>query len=493
MPLERAPIPVSRVLPRTCRSVTSRIDALHAYRRRLRPPPSAGRRVGEAYLRSKDWLLPAAVAVTGSALAAVIVGDALTVSPSRAIVVVYFVLAFAALARLGLLGVGLLLAATQPWLIVAGDRLPRLTETFAAGALTAVVILVVAPRSDGSERALLLRVGIVCFYAPVLLSLGREGSGEQFIQAAKYVVFPAIVLAVTEATHYRSLMSLRTAVLWSGIAAVAVNLLLGLTGFAAGRYGAGEIVGLGGAHDVALLAGCLTAAFLAESRSFKSAPAIAVGAIATVATGVRSTLPGLAVLAIGRMIVAGARIRTMVLVALALVAVFASGAADVVEARFKGGESGGEFESFSALGSGRGEIYATAVDSWRDASPVHWFIGTGLRSIPRFEKEKLGAAFVGHSDVVEVGVQLGIVGFIGLIMIWWVLFVSARSKAPLLVLASVAVFNGSLEYSGALVIGVLLTAGARRDHHDVPTSILRAKQSLALGQRRSTGRPPKRA
>jgi O-Antigen ligase len=445
--------------------VTSRIDALHAYRRRFRPQRSSGRRIGDAYFRSRDWLLPAAVAVTGSALAAVVVGDALTVSRSRAVVVVYFVVALAAIARLGLLGVGVLLAATQPWLIVAGERVPRLTETFAAGALTALVILVVVPRSDGSNRAFLLRFGIVCFYAPVLLSLGQEGSGEQFIQAAKYVIFPAIVLAVTEATNYRSLMSSRTAVLWSGIAAVGVNLLLGVAGFNAGRYGAGEIVGLGGAHDVALLAGCLTAAFLAESPSLKWSPAVAVGAIATVATGVRSALPGLAVLAIARMFVAGARIRTIVLVALALVAVFASGAADVVEARFKSGESQGEFESFSAAGSGRGEIYSAAFDGWREASPVHWFIGTGLRSVPRFEKEKLGTTFVGHSDIVEVGVQLGIVGLIGLIMIWWVLIASARSKAPLLVLASFAVFNGALEYTGALVIAVLLTAGGG-NHRD---------------------------
>jgi O-Antigen ligase len=465
MPPQPTPMPSSSVLARVCSGVTSRIDALHAYRRRLRPPRSAERRVGEAYLRSRDWFLPAAVAVTGSAFAAVVVGDALTVSRSRAIVVVYFVVALAALARLGLLGVGLLLVATQPWLIVAGERLPRLTETFAAGALTAVVLLLVVPRNDGSSRAFLLRVGIVCFYAPVLLSLGQEGSGEQFIQAAKYLVFPAIVLAVTEATDHRSLMSLRRTVMWSGIAAVAVNLALGLIGFQAGSYGAGEIVGLGGAHDVALLAGCLTAAFLAENRSLTWSPAVVVGAIATVATGVRSALPGLAVLAIGRMIAAGARIRTMVLVALALVAVFASGAADVIEARFKSGESRGEYESFSALGSGRGEIYETAVNSWRAASPVHWFIGTGLRSIPRFEKEKLGATLVGHSDVVEVGVQLGIVGLIGLIMIWWVLIASARSKAPLFVLASFAVFNGALEYTGALVIAVLLTAGDG-NHHD---------------------------
>jgi hypothetical protein len=450
--------------------------------------------LGEAYLRSKDWLLPAAVAVTGSALAAVVVGDALTVSRSRAVVVVYSVVALAALARLGLLGIGLLLAATLPWLIVAGDHVPRLTETFVAGALTAVVILVVVPQRDRSNRSFFLRVGIVCFYTPVVLSLGQEGYGDQFIQAAKYLVFPAIVLAVTEATHYRGLMSLRTTVLWSGIAAVGVNFLLGVTGVGHfTKYGAGEIAGFGGAHDVALLAGCLTAAFLVAGRSLKWLHAVAVGAVATIATGVRSTLPGLAVLAIARMIVAGARIRTIVLVALALAAVFASGAADVVEARFKSGESEGEYESFSALGSGRGGVYATALDTWRDESPVHWFIGTGLRSIPRFEQEKLGTALVGHSDIVEVGVQLGIVGLIGLIMIWWVLIASARVKAPLLVLASVAVFNGTLEYSGALVIAVLLTAGAPRDHDDAPESTVRSKPSLALAHRRNTVRAPKRA
>jgi hypothetical protein len=149
----------------------------------------------------------------------------------------------------------------------------------------------------------------------------------------------------------------------------------------------------------------------------------------------------------------------MMLVSLGVVAIFVSGAAAVVGARLRIGENRGEFESFGALGSGRGEIYLTAIDSWRAASPIEWFIGTGLRSIPRLEEEKLGEALVGHSDLVEVGVQLGIIGLIGLILIWCVLIAGARSKTPLLVLASFALFNGALEYGAALVITVLLTAG----------------------------------
>lgn len=168
-------------------------------------------------------------------------------------------------------------------------------------------------------------------------------------------------------------------------------------------------------------------------------------------------------LAVGRLFSAGARLRTIVLVAVAVIAVFASGAAAVVEQRFKAGESQGEFASFSTIGSGRGEIYEAAIGSWSASSPFDWFFGTGLRSIPRFTQEKLGATFVGHSDIVEVGVQLGLVGLFGLILIWGVLIKRARSKAPLVVLASFALFNGALEYSAPLVIGVLLTAGVTND------------------------------
>jgi O-antigen ligase len=416
--------------------------------------------------RGTNWRLATAFAV--SILAAVILGESVTVSRSRAVTVVYLAIALAAVARFGILGLALLIVATLPWLVVAGDLLPRLTETFAAGAAMALALLVVAPRKDGTNAHFLLRVGIVCFYAPVLISLQRQGSSDQFIQGAKYIVFPAMVFAVIEGTNHRSLIALRTVALWSSIAAVGLNLFFGLAGLNVtthnrGSYHAGEILGYAGEHDLALLAGCVTAATIVAATSWKWASASAVGAIATVATGVRSTLPGLGVLLLAKMFTAGARIRTMLLVGLLVAAVFVSGAAHVVEARFQRGQSLGEFNSFTASGSGRGAIYTVAIDSWRASSPIDWVVGTGLRSIPRFEQEKLGSALVGHSDVIEVGVQLGIVGLAGYLLIWWVLIARARSKAPLLVLASFALFNGALEYSAPLVIALLLTSQTKPD------------------------------
>jgi O-Antigen ligase len=444
-------------------------------RRRLDRRGKSARRSAQAFFQFTDWTLPTALAA--SALAAVVVGDAVTISYGRAIVLVYLVVALAASACLGLLGLALLLTATLPWLVVIGDLLPRLTATFTAGAAVALVILVVVPRSDGTNASLLLRIGIVCFYGPVLISLARNGSGEQLIQAAKYTVFPAMVFAVTEARNSRNLRSLRTVALWSAIAAVTVNLILGLAGINVtthdrGTYQAGEILGLGGEHDVALLAGCVTAASVAAAASLKWIPIAAVGAIATVATGVRSTLPGLAVLVIARMFASGARIRTIVLVGLAVLAVFVSGAAHVVESRYQTAQSRGEFKSFSALGSGRGKVYSAAFDGWRSSPPLDWIIGTGLRSIPRFEQERLGdyaRALTGHSDVIEVGVQLGIVGLFGLLVIWWVLITRAPLKSILLVLGSFALFNGALEYSAPLVLALLFTTGLNNAPDRLPS------------------------
>ena len=401
-------------------------------------------------------------AIAASAAAALFVGYVYNQSESRAIAVVLLFVALAAAARIGVLGIALVLTATLPFLVIASSLLPPLTKTFTAGALVALVLLVAVPRRERSHASFFLRLGIVCFYAPVVLSLAAEGSREQFIQAMKYALFPLLVLAVTEATNRRNLSTLRTVALWSGLVAVVINLAIGATGFAnfGFYYGAGEVVGLGSGHELALLAGCITAVCITASVSLRWWPAVAVGVIATVSTGVRSTLPGLALLAIGQMVLAGARLRTIALVAVAVAAAFAFGAAAVVEERFEAGESQGEFESFGAIGSGRGDIYASAIGHWAASSPIDWFFGTGLRSIPRFTEEDLGVAFVGHSDIVEVGVQLGIVGLIGLILIWVVLIARAKSKAPLVILASFAIFSGVLEYSAPLVIAVLLTAGS---------------------------------
>jgi O-Antigen ligase len=390
----------------------------------------------------------------------VAVGVVLPQSPGFAAVLVLLLILLAVGALFDVLGIAVLLAAALPWLVVMSEVLPRLTITFVAGATAAAILLVAAPQNSGTHASLLLRIGIVLFAVPILFSLAREGLGAGATQAAKYAVFPMMALVITEATNRHDLAPLRAAAFWSSVTAIAVNLVLGATGTAnVSYYNSGEILGLGSEHTLALLSGCVTAASLASSTSLAWSPVVAIGAIATVATGVRSTLPGLALAAVVRMFSARVRLRMMVLLAMAVVGIFASGAVNVLEARYHRAESLGEYRSFTAFGSGRGGIYSVALSAWWHSSPIEWVLGTGLRTIPKFEQQSLGDTFVGHSDVVQVGVELGIAGFIGLLLMWGVVFVRAQSKLPLFVLASFALFNGVLEYGGPLVIGLLLATG----------------------------------
>jgi len=426
-------------------------------------------------------------AIAASAACAGLLGAGLYLSPILAAASVGFVVLLAVLAIFDVFGIAVILTATLPWLIAVSDVLPRLTITFAAGATAVVVALVAMPRSDRSKASFLLRFGMVLFFVPIAISFGRQGLAVGFNQAAKYMVFPLMVMSITEATNRRDLFRLRAVALWSSVAAVTVNLFLGLTGVANTHYyGSGEILGLGSEHVLALLAGSVTAASLASALSLTWAPVVAVGTIATVATGVRSALPGLALAGAARMLSARVRFRMMVLVALAVVGIFVSGASDVVEARYHRGTSTGEYQSFSSFGSGRGSVYSVAVESWWASSPVDWVIGTGFRSIQGFELQRTGVANVGHSDVIQVGVELGIMGLLGFILIWRVLIERADSRLPLFVLGSFALFNGMLEYSGPVVIGLIFTAGLTRRFttgRDTETRGSRAGRALPVRSR----------
>ena len=358
------------------------------------------------------------------------------------------------------MGVALLLTALLPWLVVFSAIEPKLTETFTAGATVLVLLVVAAPRHDGSRAATRLRIGMILFYVPVLLGLARNPGGAQFIEAAKYIVFPFATLAVVSGTNLPALRRLSKVAFASGAIAVTANLLLGATGLNHSNYAAGDISGFAGEHDVALLAGVVTAASLGMAMTTRTTAVSIVGAIATIATGVRSTLPGLLLIVLARMSRAGARTRTIVLVGLASTAVLVSGAANVVARRYTHAQQTGQFSSFAAFGSGRGELYTAAIHSWWVSSPVEWTVGKGLRSIEAVEARATGSAGVVQSDVIQVGVETGLVGLLGLVLIWWALLARARSKLPLLILLPFSVFNGALEYGAPLVITLLLTVSS---------------------------------
>ena len=359
--------------------------------------------------------------------------------------------------RWGWMGVALLLVGALPWLVVFGAVEPRLTETFTAGTAVVVILAVAAPRNDGSPAARRLYLGMGLFYTSVLLGLARAPGSAQFIEAAKYIVFPFMVLAISQGTNREALNRLSRVALMSGALAVTANLLLGVAGLNRSYYSAGDIQGLGGQHDVALLDGAVTAAALGMRASWRWTAVAAIGAIATVATGVRSALPGLLLAFLARMSRAGARTRSIVVVGVVVGAVIVSGADNVVLTRITHAQQTGQFASFSALGSGRGGIWTTAIHGWWTASPLDWIIGTGLRSVNVIELQATGTAVVAQNDVIQVGVEMGLMGLAGLILIWWTLIRSARSWLPLLVLLPFALFNGALEYGAPLVITLLLT------------------------------------
>jgi O-Antigen ligase len=417
------------------------------------------------------------VAVAASVLVSLLVAAALQVSPAAALGMVALLAAGTFVARLGAMGVALLLAGAIPWLVVFSAVEPKLTETFTAGTMVVVLLMVAAPRHDGTRASARLRLGMILFYVPVLIGLAREPGGAQFIEAAKYIVFPFTVLAVTEGTNRPALKRLSKVAFVSAVIAVAFNLVAGAAGLGHSYYAAGDIEGLSGEHDLALLTAALTAAGLGMGTSLRSVSVSALGTVATIATGVRSALPGLVLVVLAKMVGAQARMRTAVAVAVVAGAVVVSGAGNVVVQRFKDDQALGQYSSFAAFGSGRGEIYTTAIHGWWVSSPLDWAFGTGLRSVEVIEQHATGNDVVAQSDVVQVGVESGLIALVGLVLIWWTLIVRAESKLPLFVLLPFALFNGSLEYGAPLVVTLLFTvspAGAVED----------------LGARRGAGSPP---
>lgn len=398
-----------------------------------------------------------AAALLAAALVSLLAAAALQVSLAAALALVALVACGAFVARLGSMGVALLLAAALPWLVVFGAVEPKLAETFTAGTFVVVVLVVAAPKHDGTRASARLRLGMILFYVPVIVALARAPHGAQFIEAAKYFVFPFMVLAVTEATNRAALKQLSRVVFISGLIAVALNLMIGAAGLGHSYYAAGDIQGFAGEHDFALLAAAVAAASLGMGAGWKWTAAAAMGTVATIATGVRSALPGLVLVVLARLLSARARLRTIVAVVVVVAAVLASGAGNVVVRRFTHDQALGQYSSFVAFGSGRGEIYTTAIHAWWVSSPVDWAIGTGLRSVETLEQRATGNAVVAQSDVVQVGVETGLIGLIGLVLIWASLIGRARSKLPLLVLLAFALFNGSLEYGAPVVIALLLS------------------------------------
>jgi hypothetical protein len=421
-----------------------------------------------------------------AAAAALAVAFLITRSPLLAAALVAVVALIAGMARFGRLLPVQLTLVTLPWLVVFDELCPPLLRTMMTAAAAIALLAYVAPLSQDSWMTW---IGAALFVTIVLAHVVFAVNGEQLIQAAKFLIFPATAVAVVSPRGRQLLPEVRDVVFGSALAAMAAHLVVALLGLGSTGtyYGVGEKLGFASRSpaEISLLAVVVAGAGLAASRRSDLRMALfALGALPAILTGVRAALVSVVLIFALYAVRSRLSIRTVAAVGVVVVVFFVSGAADTVTARFT--KEADSFSSFSSVGSGRGAIWEAALTNWADAGPQGWLFGTGLRSIAEAQLEELGAVFVGHSDIVEVGVQLGLVGLLGWLLIWLGLLRARLSAFVLLPMGIYAVITGLIEFVAPVVVGLVLAA-AYREEGTARDGVLGAPSALAPSVKRSPG------
>ena len=390
---------------------------------------------------------------------AVAVGALVTRSPLAAVGLVSAMGLAAGIARSGLLLPAQLLVASLPWLVIFDELIPPLLRTLTTAAAAAAVLVLVMPLRYRNPTIV---IGVTLFFAPVLGHVIFATDSEQFIQASKYAVLPTIALAVASRRSREVLPAFRNVVLGSALAAMAVHLAIAAAGLGATGtyYGIGEKLGFAPTipHELSLTASVVAAAGLVSARRVSLQVAFfALGALPAILSGVRAGLLSVVVLLLIFLLSSRLSTRKLAIVVAAVALVFATGAVDEITARFD--REAGDFSSIDEAGSGRGGLYRIALEGWADSGPGAWVFGAGLRSVPRFELLELGDEFVAHTDILEVAVQLGLIGLVGWVLIWGAVLRAGLRNLVLVPVIVYAIVNGALEYVAPLVLALVL-AGA---------------------------------
>lgn len=390
---------------------------------------------------------------------AIMLGLLVVRAPVLALIGVGGLAVMAAAVRFGALAFAGAALALLPWLVVMEGVAPAQIATLIAAGATGALLWCALPL--GFERPL-VPIAAAGFLALVMINLALANEGEQYTQAAKYIVFASLAVAVSTNAARELLPTMKTPLLISSGAAMAFHLLAIAAGLGGGGsdsyYDAGEQLGLAadGPHALALLATIVAAAGLTVRRTWMQIALFGLGVVPALLTGVRSALVAIVVVLAIYLVQSGMRMRTVVVFVSIIAIAVVSGALDVVTARFA--SESGEFSSFESAGSGRGLIWTVAIEGWQASGPFAWVFGAGLKSVVEFEIAALASGFVGHSDVVEVLVQLGVLGFAAWALLWFGLLRSGLSAIVLLPILMFGIVNGTLEYVAALTVGLCLAA-----------------------------------
>jgi O-antigen ligase len=392
---------------------------------------------------------------------AVLAGALVAKAPPAGIALVALVCAAALAVRLTRLGMVELTLAALPWLVIFDGLMPSLLKTFVATAAAASLLWLAIPLRF---RHVFDPVVAVLFIAVLCANVLFATDSQQFIQFAKFLIFPIVCLAVLSDRAQEEMPRARNVILASCLAAMVVQLGivaagLGQTGT---KYEIGEKLGYGRGilHEMALTFVVIAAAGLVSSkRVLLQAGFFALGAVPALLTGVRSAL--LALIVVLLIFVLRSRLdrRALATVLVILAAAMASGGIQIVQNRFNAEQQ--QETSFSSLGSGRTEIWSAALTPWWNDGPPQWLFGTGLRSVEEQELHDLGKVFIGHSDLIEVGVQLGLVGLALWACLWYALLRSPLENIVLVPLIVYSLVNGSIEYVAPTALGLAFAAACR--------------------------------
>ncbi len=383
----------------------------------------------------------------------------------------------AALAGVALAAIAMLLAGTErsatvavallPWLVLLINLTPKLTLTLTAAAAVLLLLVLTPPNAS---IGLLPWIGVAAFYIVIVVHAAQSGSSSQLQEAAKFALFPAMALVVANPAGRRRLVSMRTTLLASGVAAMAVQAASILLHFGQSNtyYGTGEQLGLTAEspHELALIGVMLSIACLLSVRRLHwRIIGAAITATPALATGVRSALVALAMVLVLLAIQNRFRPSTILGIAAILAAIIFSGVGTIIVNRYAADQASGEYSSFLTAGSGRGAVWTTALDQWARASPVRMTVGYGFRAIESIEQRNLGQFDTAQSDPVAIIVELGLLGLAAWLLVWLVIL---RSGARWLVLVPLAIYmivSGSMEYVGAVVFGIALAGALTSPRH----------------------------
>jgi hypothetical protein len=351
--------------------------------------------------------------------------------------------------------------AALPWLVVFDAVMPSLLKSFVAPAAVASMVWISMPLHYQRKMG---PIAAALFIATMIANVVFATDSSEFIQFAKFMIFPIAAIAVLSDRGQEKLRGVHKVVMGSCLAAMVVHLGvvaagLGQTGT---KYNIGEKLGFGRdiVHEMTLTFVVIAAAGLVSSKRLSlQITFFALGAIPALLTGVRSALLALLVVLFIFIVRLGLSKKALITVVALFAAAFVSGGVQIVQNRFE--QTSKQESSISSVGSGRGAIWKTAFDPWWNAGPKEWLFGTGLRSIEKRELKELGVALVGHSDLIQVGIEFGLVLFVFWLLIWLALLRAPLENIVLVPLIVYALVNGSIEYVAPITLGLAFSASCR--------------------------------